>query len=527
MMMNSFKEKTKEWLKQKENWYFLGAILIAIIVRFYYFLLTKNQPVWWDESEYLSGAKGFAGIIDYKLTGIRGLPGFAMFLSLFFQLGITNEAVLRFFTLFIPSILMIIMCYFMIYSMYNRKIALISTLILTFLWENLFYSNRFHTENIALFFQFTAIFILFYSLIQKKDLWIIKSKYSLIWIILFSFLSILFRPGNVFFIPAVFIFLLLYYSKELFTKKSMIFFSGLIIFTGVVYFIFNDFVVSSFKSYVLGNIASYPITFKPLTAFYGFYQSLIPNIPSILFYMFIIGIFGVIINLFLRYDLILKLKNQEQKFQADIFNLLIIISTLFVFIFLMRAAQFEYRWFFPLLPGMLAFTAIGFTNAENFLSNLFKNKKIALVILLLLLFLGLYTQLYRADNIIKMKLESYSQVRDAGYWIKQNSNQGDIVISASVPQMSYYSERDVIDFYVNNSNENEDLFVKEIKNLNPKYLVLSIFEPGFTPQWAYSFPEKHPDLIPIKTWFYEGEQKQLALVIYEFNHIPLNNSISE
>ncbi len=35
----------------------VGLLLVALAVRLYYFLLTKDQPVWWDEAEYLVKAK--------------------------------------------------------------------------------------------------------------------------------------------------------------------------------------------------------------------------------------------------------------------------------------------------------------------------------------------------------------------------------------------------------------------------------------------------------------------------------------
>jgi hypothetical protein len=60
------------------------AILFAVLIRLYYFLLTKSQPLWWDESEYMSQAKAFAGIIDLKTHWGSRLPGFPLTASIFF-----------------------------------------------------------------------------------------------------------------------------------------------------------------------------------------------------------------------------------------------------------------------------------------------------------------------------------------------------------------------------------------------------------------------------------------------------------
>jgi len=43
------------------------------------------------------------------------------------------------------------------------------------------------------------------------------------------------------------------------------------------------------------------------------------------------------------------------------------------------------------------------------------------------------------------------------------------------------SERKIENFYVNGSNENESLFDQKIRELKPKYLVISAFQPGFQP----------------------------------------------
>ena len=128
----------------------------------------------------------------------------------------------------------------------------------------------------------------------------------------------------------------------------------------------------------------------------------------------------------------------------------------------------------------------------------------------------MYTQIARVDPLIKQKKDSFLQVKDAGLWIKENSIPSDTVISASIPQNTYYSERVTYDFYVNNL-QNETAFYDKIKEIKPKYLVISAFESGFTPNWAYSWPQNNSDLVtPVNALFFDKEQTQPALIIYEF-----------
>lgn len=81
------KEKVKEWLKNKENLILLAVIIAAFLIRIYYFSITSSQPLWWDEAEYMSAAKGYAGLVNYHLDAIRS-PGFPLFASIFFIFGI-------------------------------------------------------------------------------------------------------------------------------------------------------------------------------------------------------------------------------------------------------------------------------------------------------------------------------------------------------------------------------------------------------------------------------------------------------
>ena len=64
--------------------------------------------------------------------------------------------------------------------------------------------------------------------------------------------------------------------------------------------------------------------------------------------------------------------------------------------------------------------------------------------------------------------------------------------------------------------ENETLFLERLEEINPKYVVISVYEPAFTPQWAYSFPQKYSQLLkPVQA--YLDQNQNPILVIYEYN----------
>ena len=135
---------------------------------------------------------------------------------------------------------------------------------------------------------------------------------------------------------------------------------------------------------------------------------------------------------------------------------------------------------------------------------------------------GLYTEFNHTDAIVKYKITSYQEVKDAGLWIKQNSNKNDIIITASTMQITYYSERKISDFYPDPSDKNETGFDNKIKQLKPRYIVIDAFQPVFTPKWAYDWPQRHSNsVVPVQAYFADPEKKQPLLIIYEFKNYEL------
>mgnify|MGYP001607186325 FL=1 len=489
------KEKIINWLKNPYNLTLAIVFISIILLRFYYFWMTKNQPVWWDESEYLSAAKNYAGIVDFKLASLR-LPGLSLLVSIFYILGINQEPVIRFFICFMPSIILIFTFYFLIKEMYpDKKIALISTIILGVLWENLFYSNRFQTENISVIFEFIALLIFFKFYVKKEKSGIKTLALSLSGVLLFSVLSVLIRPGSITFLPSVFLFFIIINQSFITSGRNKTLSYVLI----TLFVILSILVLFNLKSIpiISGNYhPDWKINWSSLTIFNGYFESVVPNIPAVFLYAFLLGLILALFNVFVLIDRIKDIHrdNNHMNFKSDIFNLFLLFSVLFAFIFLIRAPAIEFRWFFMALPPILVFTSRGVIGFSEFIGDFIKNKKVTIMIIFLIVSLGVYNQVVHADNIIKLKLDSYSQVREAGLWIKQNSEPKDIVVSASLPQNTFYSERKTITFndplnpFASNVLTEEE-FMKVLKNMTPRYYIVSIFESSM-PQWTYELPEK-------------------------------------
>lgn len=511
------KERLKNWLKNKNNLLLILLILFAIFLRFYYFTQTENQPLWWDESEYMAAAKSYAGIGDYHLSDIRS-PLYSFTITIFYKLGISNEVFLRFLLLFLPSILLIFLVYKTISEIYtDKRIALISSLILTVLWEHVFYSNRFHTENLALIFQFLAILFFFRSYLKSKDK--NKRKFYLGAVSILSIISILYRPGNLPFIPAIILFYLFCNSKKLISNKKILY--SLLILGVLSIFLFFSGPIQKISFVNNYYHPESPLGWKSLTVFSGLFGPGNSTLPNVLFYSFILGFVYTLFNLWLKYP---KIKNfetdsKELELKADLFNLLLLLSVMFLFVFMLRANVFEYRWFFPFLPAVLVMASKGITQTSDYISSFTKKNNISTWIILLVLLIGLTIQISHTTNLVNLKSTSYKEVKDSGLWIKEHSIPGDSIISASIPQHSYYSERKVYNFGFNEFNKTEEIFNAKIDEFKPKYLIVSVFEQSFTPEWAYSWPEKHKGKVtPVQAYFADPQKTQPILIIYQINY---------
>jgi len=483
----------KNWLK--ENWIFVSIIIFTIIIRFYFFLITKNQSLMWDESEYVAVARSLAGIQHFDFTWtLNRFPGFPMLVSLFYMIGITNEVVLKFFVAFIPSIVVIVLMYYMLTLMYeDKRIALVSIAIFSVLWEHLFWSNRFMTENWSLIFMFLAIMVMFR---KSRDIGFIKAKYALLLIILLTTISVIFRSGNLFFIPIIFSFIILTSVPEKYRIHTGV---TLGVLTIAGYILLNYLApqysfVNSFFQYQM------PFSWDNLHIFYLFFQ------PSMLLF----GAFLIGAALIVGYILIIPNRFKDVESKADVFNIMLIGGFLFFFIFILRSGVAT-RWNFAMLPAILAFTSFGIIKVGDFLEDKIKIRHISTALIITVLAFGMYAQYSEADITIRSKLP-YTQVKDSGLWLKENTYKDDLIMSCSIMQHTYYAERNI--FYPCQFTEDENL-TNYILEKHPQYLVLSVFEPH--PQWLYTYPQRHNEsFVPVNAW--TDPNGSPLLVIYKIKY---------
>src|SRR3989344_5089095 len=109
------------WIQDNYDKYFLAILAAAFILRIWIFTKTMNQPLWWDEADYLSAAKNIGLGLDIQDIWYyrRGFL-FPLLSAPFFTLGL-GEVGLRFMEVLF-STGFIFVSYILISKMFDKKL---------------------------------------------------------------------------------------------------------------------------------------------------------------------------------------------------------------------------------------------------------------------------------------------------------------------------------------------------------------------------------------------------------------------
>ena len=507
------KEKVKQFFKKRENQLFSLLIGFAVLVRLYYFFKLGSQPVWWDEGDYLAIAKVWNLGMETPewwahFTGMRPvlLP---MIWAVFFRLG-ASELVLRFFTLLLPSIGGVYVVYLLGKELYNKYVGLMAGTMMSVYWVWFFYSFRLLTDIPATFLGLLSFY--FFWLYAKKD-----KPLGLYLCILFGVLGFSTR-FPIALVPMSCAIYLLFVKKFKVLKDKTIWKSVGLLFIlmipYIVYFISTKFFLFQFY---FGESA---VSIKNAIAWNIFGMSM-GLIHTIWLVAFIIGLITMV-PLILGFDIFWKQK--DKSLNADFFVMIWLILHYFFYIVIFRAAND--RWLLMLMPAIFLIASKGMQASYNFVKKY--SKTLGIILALVLLLGGAYQNFNHATELTESKMTSYEGVKQAGLWLKANTPEGAKIITASIVQNQYYSERQSYDFYTNDSvwKECQDIYGKLSDNqtcqtlteqafnekrerVQPDYFITSMFEPVFTPQWAYSYPDRN-NMTPVYI-FPQGSQPQIVI----------------
>jgi 4-amino-4-deoxy-L-arabinose transferase-like glycosyltransferase len=490
------KLKIFSWIKQPTNLALLSILVIAFVLRLYYFILTMNQPLWWDELSYGSIAKNF---VTHAWDGTPMIVGemhirpllFSFFWAFFLMFNL-GEVANRFILCFIPSMISVFFVYLIGKEIYNKKVALIGTLIYSMIWINLFYSSRFLVHMLDLAFLFPSIY--FFVKAIKKD---INLKYFFISLIFLSLATLTRYPdGLIFFVY----FLILILSKKLYLNRIKFWYAGLLGLAPLLLFFLMNFVTQGnilpalFGGDYVHAATKIPFAFNLLN-----YVPIFLTVPF--FILFLIGLIYAIFNIILGYD---RLSENELN-RNNLLLILICVAIFFFFIFYLRSA--EDRYFLQCLATLSLFAGLGLSLIYDYLKNYSKILSIVLVIFVLLI--GGYYEIKQADSLIILKKDSYLQMKQAFEWIKANTPSDAVIAGTGIePYSIYYAQRQYLQFPENYSD------IHRIDNAT--YIVAH----GFVSQVPYMndyLMRNNETLSVVNAFFIDVARTQPIVIIYARN----------
>ena len=472
----------------KKNFYLLllAVFILAFIVRLKYFMI--NQALWFDEAEYLSIAKHWAFGIPYDIHPVRPIL-FSLFAAFFYKLGL-GETFFRI-VMLLFSFFGIVTLYYLGKELYNKYVGLIAAFAMSFFFIHLFFTGRL-LLGLPTTTLWTIIAIVFWKGYVQN-----KSKYYILLLGPLISLGVLIRFPVGLIAISILVYLIITEGFK-FLKNKYIWVSAFIaVIPMIPYFIW--YYLKYNKIAIISAGSSYTSS-----DFFGWgYAKLFPSLYLyskwyILLILFLIGLFVLLFNLVLGFDLVRK----DKKLKSHLFVFLLM---LFPFIYFSTSqGHIEPRYLFYVFPSVFLILGLGATSIYEFLCKY--SKDLALIIVLFALLFGVYTHYQFSDPMIKEKADSYVQLRDAGLWIKENSGPEDKIIAAGYPQLTYYSEREVL-FWP--KEEKMDDYIAET---GADYIVLTLLEQS--PDWSYSWPEKNQDkVIPVQAYLMENQQP--ILIIYQ------------
>jgi len=528
---NKIKNFLVGWIKDDYDKLFLLVLLTAFVLRILVYLKTQDQAIWWDAADYLATGKRWGLGLDTLDTWYyrRGFL-WPVLEALFFRIGL-GELSIRFFVVLLSTGIVFV-TYFLISEMFNKKLALLTSIGVTFSWVFLFFTGRPLTNLPATFFFLAALLFFWKGYVKNQG-----KKYFILFGMFYAF-ACLIRMQYLMFVPS-FLVMAILKEKWKFIKNKYLWYSILMF---LIIFI-PQFIIQSSKfgnpildlaTFYLGIGGSATGEVGVELAQFSNLFLYFKNLPYVLdantqgytnlfvisplYISFIIGFFLLFIDLFLGFDRIFK----DPEIQKRFFILFWIVSS---FLFLgYIAPHLEQRYIMPVIPFLFFIAIYPFVFISSFLRKKFNIKTKTIVIIVSIILITVLVSNYKFGfSLIESKKTSYIEVKQAGEWIKANSDPDDIIIASSLPQLTYYTERHVYPFDLayrrDISRETEETLDKFVLENRPKYFVISLYERD--DPWAYTYPTDHNDiLVPVQAF---GPQDQPLVIVYRFDYTNIQS----
>ena len=456
---NKLKKFFFGWIKDDYDKIFLALIILTFLIRLYYFWITKDQALWWDEADYMSIAKTWHGIMEYPVNVIR--PLLFPIIVYFFQLIGLGEISVRVLILFL-SLVSVYLMYSVGTLFFNKKTGLIASFLLSIYWSFFFFSFRLLVDVPLACLWLATILIFFKGYFGNKSI-----KYFILSGILLG-MSFLMKFTSAALVLIFVVYLLVTERINIFKNKKIIsfFLSSLVVvmpFFLYQYFSFGDFF--AFNNAATAGLVEVSLLPSFLSHIFVSANWLLP----VLKILFILGTLWLLFEFVFAIDLIGEKKSISNRY---FFIFTWIIVSIFFFARLFEGKFAEDRYYFIFNPAMFLIISRFLVNIGDFLKKF--HKFIPILFLIFILGVAGYQNLNQADKTIKLRIDSFKELKQAGEWINQNTlkNESILVVEESA-EIIYYAERN---YNIENHNiANVTDLINRIELHDPSYIVLSFY----------------------------------------------------
>lgn len=255
------------------------------------------------------------------------------------------------------------------------------------------------------------------------------------------------RPDGVAFIGALAVdyFLVRHYAKE---DKSLVLFDKsqlyriAMIFGGIIllYFIMN---------YILSG-SLLPNTYNAKLTYYSpEFRSRGDFLKFEVWDYFTVGAYAVIMGGFIFSVLKLISDFTKKKYNTNFLYILFILALVFIYWYKLPYAHRFGRYMMPIIPFFILVSSLGIRDLGRLIGGYMKSKEIAngiiFVLMAVILFMeyGNYTE-NKENYAIENKYISDRQVA-AAMWLKENTNEDDVIGTHDVGAIGFYSGRKIVD----------------------------------------------------------------------------------
>ena len=480
--------KKLSWIK--ENYLLIGVLIFAFIIRLYFFIKIGDQAFFWDSAEYGNIARAWAFNIPYIFHPVR--PVLLSFIwSLCLRIIPGSE--------FLPRMLILVLSMLSVYAMYllgkemfNEKVGLLTAFFMSINYLNLFYSFRILTDIPALAF-FTLAMYFFYKYFKTN-----KAK-CFYWAAAMTAIGTLFKISIVAILVIVLVYLLITERLRFFKKKEI--WIGGIIFLLILspyliwgYMEFGGFVIKQAMDF--HSPGEHELEISYLQLYFNNTKGYLKQLPSYFGGIILLGFIGGLVlmrRLLYGLDILFSKKEPESITKKELKrDLFLFLSFIIPFIIVVRSLVYvDMRILIIAYPAILVIASYGIIKVYDYIigdgaGEVDIKKVLSIMFIVFILFMSSYG-LKQTNLAIMSKVNSYGEVKQAGLWLKQNTLSTEAIITTSVTQIRYYSERETFDFV-----ETKEEFEQLLKD-NPqiKYYILSVFEQHRDEPWMYSYPQEN------------------------------------